>query len=159
MNFVDIVLIVVMVIAAAQGARRGLIASIGQLIAAVVAFAVAHAYTVVLGDKLWSIFGGPRDTVRFIVFMLIFFVVNAVIDWLVNWLNRAFHILSWIPFVSSLNSLFGFIVGLIEGIWLAGALAYILAHWPISTQWTAWLLASRVAQFAQPLFMPLLKVF
>lgn len=120
MSLPDFVMILVIFGFGAFGFAIGLIQVVGGLVG-VVAAAWAGAYFYQpIGAKLAPYFMDNTTTAMVVAFIAIFLIVNGVVGLGFHILNRIFNILSFIPFLKSLNRLAGGLLGLLEGALLLG---------------------------------------
>jgi len=128
-SFIDIILIGIIIVFVVSGFVFGLIQGIGAIIGLAVGFWAAINYFGGLGDVLTPIFLGHSVWAHIIAFILIFILANRLVG-LVFWLiDRAFKIISIIPFLKSVNRLGGAVLGLIEGILVCGLiLGFVLGY-------------------------------
>lgn len=128
-TFIDIILIGIVIVFVVSGFVMGLIQGIGALIGLAAGFWAAMNYFNALGDWLTPIFLGHSIWAHVIAFLLIFILVNRLIG-LAFWLiDKAFKIISIIPFLKSINRLGGAILGLIESVLICGlTLGFLLGY-------------------------------
>jgi membrane protein required for colicin V production len=120
MNWLDIVLIVVIVISALVGLRIGLIKAVLSLVGAIVGIILAGRYYIPLSEQLSFIH--QESLAKIVAFVIIFvgiMVIASVLAWLLNWVASKI-MLGWA------NHLGGAVFGLVLGVIFCSAL---LAIW------------------------------
>lgn len=132
MNILDIILIVIILLFAVWGFRKGFLQTLGGLIGIVIAVIIASRFYLKLGD----LFGGTNFA-QVISFILIFVVIVKVVT-LVFWaLGKVFQVIAVLPFLHSAEKALGAVLGLAEGILLLAVLIFILSKYPVS-DWLTW---------------------
>jgi len=119
-TFIDIILIAIVIVFVVSGFVMGLIQGIGALIGLAAGFWAAMHYFNAFGDWLTPIFLGHGIWAHIIAFILIFVLANRLVGFVFWLIEKAFHIVSIIPFLKSINRLGGAVLGLIEGILFCG---------------------------------------
>jgi uncharacterized membrane protein required for colicin V production len=114
-----------------KGVRLGFIESLGGILGIFIGLlaagrwwpTVASSLEPIITNQWLAMIGG---------WLLVFIVVNRVVA-LVFWLlDKMFHIIAIIPFLKSINSLLGGLLGLIEGFLFIGAIISISLLLPFS---------------------------
>jgi uncharacterized membrane protein required for colicin V production len=59
--------------------------------------------------------------------LLLFIIVNRLVVLIFHFIDKGFHLLSIIPFLSSLNRIGGVILGAVEGVLTIGIIIYVIA--------------------------------
>jgi len=122
MNWLDIVILVVLVIAAFMGLRMGLIKAVLLLAGIIVGVVLAGHYAGPLGERLTFISSaGVAKGIAFAVIMLAVLAVAAIVAALLTWAAKVV-MLGWI------NRLGGAILGLFLGALFCGALLAMWVH-------------------------------
>jgi len=122
MNWLDIVILVALVIAAFLGLRMGLIKAVLLLAGIIVGVVLAGHYSGPLGERLTFISSeGVAKGVAFAVIMLAVLAVVAIVTALLTWATKVV-MLGWV------NRLGGAILGLFLGALFCGALLAMWVH-------------------------------
>lgn len=133
----DVILIVILAIFVIGGFVLGLIQAIGALVGLVFgAWVAANSYLPV-ADWLTPIILGHSGTAKVIAFTVIFILVNRLVGLLFWLINKAFNLISIIPFLKSINRLGGVILGLIEGVLVLGLIIFVIAKFAPDISWLA----------------------
>jgi len=122
MNWLDIVILVVLVIAAVMGLRMGLIKAVLLLAGIIVGVVLAGHYSGPLGERLTFISSeGVAKGVAFAVIMLAVLAAAAIAAALLTWAAKVV-MLGWV------NRLGGAVAGLFFGALFCGALLAMWVH-------------------------------
>src|SRR5688500_189919 len=121
---VDVLLGCVIIFFAISGWKYGLIKTLGSLVGLALSI-IAGIWGIRLLDEYFSINFAAHPVWMIIGFFVLALVASALLGWIVNLLDLARRVLSILPFIGILNSFFGFVVGVIEGIFVVGAFAYL----------------------------------
>ncbi len=122
MNWLDIVLIVIFLIAILQGLKLGLLGAAVTAIGAIIGWQLAGQ----LSDDIGGIFGGTGDTVATVVAYVIVISLSMTAIRFAYKIVRPFMIV--IPIVPLADRLGGVVLGLIAGVVIAGAVIIVLAR-------------------------------
>ncbi len=147
-TLIDVVLIIIFFGFVFAGFALGLIRSIGAIVGLIAGTWVAGHYFMAFADWLTPILGGNGSIAKIISFLVIFSIVNRLIVLVFHLINKFFHLLSIIPFLSSMNRIGGVILGALEGLLTLGVIIYIVAKFaPDSAFVTNTLNNSQIAHF------------
>lgn len=120
MNWLDIVILVAIAIAAFLGLRLGLIKAVLLLVGIIVGVVLAGHYSGPLGERLTFISSeGVAKGVAFAIILLVVLAAAAIAAWFLTWAAKVV-MLGWV------NRLGGAVLGLLLGALFCGAL---LAMW------------------------------
>lgn len=128
-----------------SGLYYGFIRTVGSLIGMVGGILVA-VLAIEWFDGIWSISSHP--ILQILLFLLIMGLASQLIGWIFELIDRAYKLLTIIPFLSSINKLLGGIMGAIEAfVVLSGIIYYtttylgdgILKTAILSSQMVSWL--------------------
>lgn len=128
----DYIILGFILLIALLGLRKGFIQAFGSIIGIVAAVLIASRFY--SEAAAWI---GGSNFANVIAFVVIFgLAVKAVslIFWLIG---KVFQIVTVLPFISSFDRLLGFILGLVEGIFIAAIVLYFLIKFPVS-DWLVW---------------------
>ena len=130
MPLYDLAVLIVITVFALQGFGRGFVASLTSLAGMVVTFIVAlWAHPIILG-LLESIGASLNITVQLVIFFIVFLIIGRVLGAVVKLINRAFRVITAIPFTKSIDRVLGGVFGLAEGILLAALLTVVVLSMP-----------------------------
>jgi len=126
-TLVDVILIAIVLIFAIAGFILGLIHALGSLIGLGLGVWVASHYFMPFADWLTPILLGHSGAAKVVAFILLFVIINRLVGLVFYLLEKAFHLLSIIPFLGSINKISGLLLGLVEGVLITGLVIYIIA--------------------------------
>lgn len=156
MHLVDWILIIALLAFAGMGMKDGFVHTVGRLIGAIVGFALAKLFYLKLTFLLTPFMSkGWAETA---VFIIIFYVITRLTGFVVKLLDGLFHVLSFIPFLKTINNLLGLIVGFFEGLIVIGGIIYALKVFNVEPSWTAALVHSSLALWIEGVFTAMLAV-
>ena len=162
--FVDILLVIALFSVIASSYQAGLIKTFGGIIGLIVGVVVAGEYFERLAVLIMPIFKNSENMAKIISFFLIFIAVNAVIALLVFVIDSAFDLISFIPFLKTINHLGGAVLGFVLGLFLIGLLIIMVDKFPFADFIRPYLENSRlvpvftkIAQFVLPLLPEVIK--
>jgi membrane protein required for colicin V production len=105
----------------------GLIRTIGSLAGFAIGLFIAIHYYVLVFEWAKNLFFGYPIIGKLIVFFVLFTLVNRLVSFGFAILNRAFDLLSIIPFLKTINRLGGALLGFIEGGLILGIILFTLS--------------------------------
>jgi len=126
-TLVDVVLIIIFFGFVFGGYVLGLIRAVGAIVGLGLGTWVAGHYFMPAAERLAPFLGGNSSLANIIAFLLIFIIVNRLVVLAFHLLDHAFHLISIIPFLKSLNRIGGVILGAAEGLLTLGLVIYIIA--------------------------------
>ncbi len=155
MLIVSLVLLLLLLGFVGSGFKDGFIHTLGRLVGAVIGFVLARTWSISAAMVLTMFM--PYGWARFIAFMVIYLVITRLVGWLFKLADGAFQILSFIPFLKSINSFLGALIGLIEGVLILGGLMWIVNNFSLIPSLIPLLAGSSVAQMIQKAFQFVLQ--
>ena len=130
MNIYDLIVLVILVLLAVRGLRRGLVRELIGLVAFAVGLALAFRYDGALGALLHRHAGSLTPTEARIVAFLVIVVVVGVAARLAG--GQLSGLIKRIPLVGTANRLGGLLVGLVLGclaVWLVTGALLLVPYW------------------------------
>lgn len=158
-HLIDAVFLFIILGFAFFGLIFGFVHTFGSLLGTVLGAFVASRYFNILALWLVGFTGWSENVCRIIMFSAIFFAVNRIFSILVVFIDKFFDIFSKLPFIGSLNKLFGFVFGALEGILSIGLVIYFIERFPLSELFMSRLSESVLAPWASKaavVFLPFL---
>jgi membrane protein required for colicin V production len=144
----DVVLGLVLLGFVIYGLYFGLIRTLGSLFGIIIGAWVASHFYLMVSEWLKSLFFGYNNLGPVLVFIILFFIINRLVCFVFVMIDRAFDILSIIPFLKSINHLAGAIFGLIEGALILGLIFYVSSRYAIVNNWFGdWLVQSHLVPY------------
>lgn len=127
MNYADIVLIVLVGGFTLAGLFFGLFRTLGTLVGTIIAALFTGRVIDLLHGSFGFLFGGG-EIARVIIYLIVFLIISRLIG-LAFWIvGKMFGIVSWLPFVKSIDHLLGGLFGFVEGIILVGFVLLYASH-------------------------------
>jgi uncharacterized membrane protein required for colicin V production len=146
MTVIDITLLVFLGAFVLAGFWFGLIHMIGALVGLFLGTFLASRFFEPLAQWLFTINPVNINLLRIVSFILISFVVTRLVGFAVHIADKAFKVISVIPFMKTFNRLLGAALGLVEGALLLGLFVYFASRFPISAPFEILLRDSQVAR-------------
>ncbi len=128
-----------------MGLKDGFIHSLGRLVGAIVGFLAAREWSLALAKPL-SLFL-PNGWARLIAFLVIFFLITQLVGIGFKLIDGFYRILSVLPFLKSINSLLGALLGGLEGVILVGGALYLVTTFQLLPWLSERLQGSMVAEW------------
>jgi len=150
MLLVNLVLILILLGFAGAGMKDGFVATLGRVVGSVVGFVAAKAWYMGWSSIL-AVFM-PSGWAQIITFILIFVIITRLCGFAFKLVDGAFRILSILPFLKSINSILGLVLGFFEGIFITGGVIYLALTYPLIPTLTQWLTPSLVAHWILAVF-------
>ncbi|MFC1687659.1 CvpA family protein [Patescibacteria group bacterium] len=140
----DIILLVIFLYFVFSGFWFGLIHTFGVLVGIIIGVLAAGQFHEFLGNFLQFLFvkEGVANTASFI---LIFLVVNQLVGFIFQRLNKAFKLVTIIPFLGPINRVAGAVLGIIVGVLTVGMMLTIAQIYPFSDGFVEAVDSSRIA--------------
>lgn len=148
MSIFDIVLICIIGAFAAFGLWFGLVHTIGSLVGTVAGVYLASRYYEPVANWLIQTTGWGANTSKVIIFIIAFFLINRVVGLLFWVVDKILSLITHLPFISSINRIFGMVFGALEGLIVLGIIFYFIARFPVGDNIMNALNASKVAPYA-----------
>jgi membrane protein required for colicin V production len=123
MGFIDLILIVIIGAFVIFGLFFGLIHTIGSLVGTLFGILIASHLVNPFTHTLSFLFGNS-GLAKVIVFIVLFVIASRLIGLLFLMFEKVFHMVSFIPFVKSINRLLGGFFGFIEGVIVVGIILF-----------------------------------
>ncbi len=144
MSTLDIALLVIIGGFGLFGLWFGLIHTLGSLIGTVFGVYLASRYYEPAANWLINLTGWDANISRVVIFILAFIVINRLVG-LAFWIvDRILSLVTRLPFIRSINRLFGLIFGLLEGALVIGIIFYFIARFPVGDRFMALVAQSQV---------------
>jgi membrane protein required for colicin V production len=131
MTFFDFVLLLILFGFVWFGFWFGLIYSLGGILGIIFGAILASRWYELIASKLLFLFGGNETLAKVVCFLVLFVVIWRLISFLVSIINRIFNLLTFIPFLKTINRLAGALFGFLEGALILGLILYFLSKFPI----------------------------
>lgn len=156
MLLLNIILILLWLGFVGTGLKDGFIHTLGRLVGSIAGFVIARSWSITVGSFL-AVFL-PTGWARFIAFLIIFIVITRLVGFLFTLADGAFKILSFIPFLKTINNFLGALLGIVEGVIMLGGSIWLIIQFNLFPVLVGWLQQSFVAGLIEKIFNFLLKV-
>jgi uncharacterized membrane protein required for colicin V production len=145
MLLVNIVLVLLLLGFAGAGMKDGFVHTLGRVVGAVLGFVAAKAWYIGWSGILGAFL--PTGWAKVLTFIIIYIVISRLVGIAFKLIDGAFRILSILPFLKSINSLLGLILGFFEGVLILGGIIYLVLTYPLIPALTQLLIPSVVAHW------------
>lgn len=129
MSIFDVVLLLILSGFVWFGFWFGLIRSIGSLAGVFIGAYVAGIYYIDLANWIGGYIGLNENILKVIGFILVFSLVSRLVGFIFYLIEKAFKVLSIIPFLTTINRLAGALLGFAEGVLILGLLIYVVGRY------------------------------
>lgn len=127
----DIIILLIIIGFIWKGVKLGFIESLGGIVGVIFGLLAAGRWWQVVAGSLEPLFSNQWLSM-ILGWVLVFIVVNRLIAFIFWIIDKLFHIVAIIPFLKSINSLLGGLLGLIEGFLLIGSIISIILLTPFN---------------------------
>ncbi len=131
MSFIDLILVLLVFAFTFTGWWLGLIYKIGGLMGVFAGVILASRWYEILAEKIGFLFGNNLNVCRIVSFLVILVVVWKLSNMAFMLLDKIFKILTFIPFLKTINRIVGAVLGFLEGSLLLGMLLTFILKFPI----------------------------
>ncbi len=146
MNWLDYLIILILLFFIWKGFRAGLVGAIGGFLGIVVGIWAGSHFMAAFGSWLTNAFHWDNlQLANIIAFVAIFLAVNIIFSIIVWIINKIFNI---IPFIDLANKLAGAVIGFIGGVLAVAALIYLMSIFSLSESFNQTLTSSQLADLA-----------
>lgn len=148
MTILDTILLIVLSGFVFYGLFFGLIRTLGTFFGVIVGAFVASHYYILVASWFEQFFFGYNNLGKVLVFLILFSLASRLTSFLFSILDRAFNIISIIPFLKTFNRLGGALLGFFTGGLILGLIIYVASKYAIIGTWVgSWLVDSQIAPF------------
>lgn len=147
MEFIDVVILIIIGGFALAGFWFGLIHTVGSLLGTIVSIFIASRYYEPVANWLIHVTGWQPNVWKVVVFIIAFILLNRLVGLGFWFLEKIVNIVTYLPFVTSLNRILGMLFGAFEGLITVGMAIYFIERFPLSAPLMAALAKSDVAPF------------
>ena len=148
MTVFDTILLIALAGFVFYGLFFGLIRTFGTLVGIFVGAFLASRFYIPISDWIQGYFFGFNNLGKVLVFIILFTLINRIVCFGFFLLEKAFNIISIIPFLKTINRLAGAALGFVVGNLAIGLILYVSSRYAILDHWFGkWLVDSQVAPF------------
>jgi len=156
MGIFDVILLFILFGFLYGGLFNGLIKSLGAILSIIIGASFASFFYLKLFVVIGGFFGPFENIGKSVCFILMFLLIGAVVGIAVKIVDRAYNLISFIPFLKTINRFAGAILGLFEGVLVLGLILYIFAkYFKVSSSVGGLLINSEIA----PILIKISKIF
>lgn len=128
MTIFDVILLLILAGFVFYGLFFGLIRTFGSLIGVVIGAWLASHWYLYLFRLIHDLFFGFDNLGKVLAFLVLFSLINRLVCFFFSLLDKAFDIISIIPFLKTINRLAGAFLGFIEGGIVLGLILFFIVH-------------------------------
>lgn len=155
MSIFDTILIVLLAGFVFYGLFFGLIRTLGAFVGIFIGAWLASRYYLIIFAWVEGLFFGYNNLGKVLVFIILFVLINRLVGFAFYFIDRAFRLLSIIPFLKTFNRLGGAILGFLTGGLFIGLILYVVSRYTFIEHWLGqWLVDSQIA----PIFLKFTKI-
>ena len=125
----------------------GLVHTIGSLVGTVAGVYLAGIYYEPVANWLINTTGWGANFSKVLMFIIVFFVINRLIG-LIFWVvDKFLSFFTHLPFIHSIDRIFGMAFGLLEGALGLGIIFYFIGKFPVGEQFMGWITSSKLVPY------------
>ncbi|MCX6796102.1 MAG: CvpA family protein [Candidatus Falkowbacteria bacterium] len=148
MSIFDVILLIILAGFVFYGLFFGLIRTCGVFAGVLVGAFIASRFYLPVAAWLENFFFGYNNLGKVLVFIILFSLFNRLTGFLFYLIDRAFNLLTIIPFLKTFNRLAGAILGFLTGSLILGLILYVASRYAFIGNWFGNnLINSKVAPF------------
>lgn len=147
MQLVDIILSAIIVGFGAFGFWFGFVHTLGSVFGMILGIYLASRYYEPLAGWLVKVTGWEGNVPTVIAFIVAFVVINRLVGFAFWIFDKISSIITRLPFLNSLNHIFGLLLGLAEGVITLGIILFFIEKFPLSAPLMARLTDSIIAPY------------
>lgn len=148
LSIFDVVLLIMLSGFVFYGLFYGLIRTFGAFAGVLVGAYLASRFYLPVFDWVKEIFFNYPNLGKVIVFIILFTLINRLVGFGFYLLDKAYNIISIIPFLKTFNRLGGAVLGFLTGALFLGLIIYVSSRYAFIENWFGkWLLDSYMAPF------------
>lgn len=136
--------------------KDGFVQTLGRLVGSILGIIAGKMWYVQLASFLTPFF--PSGWARLIAFILIFIVASRLVGFVFKIVDGVYKVLSFIPFLKSINALLGAVLGLLEGFVLMGAAIWLVMTFKLIPSIVTLFATSVVAMWIMHAFQSILGI-
>ena len=155
MTVFDIILLFALFAFTWFGLWYGLIYTIGSILGVIMGAWLGGVYYEQLAEKALPFFFGNENLAKVVCFIIIFILVCKAVSFIFYLLDKTFKFVSTVPFLKSINRLFGAILGFLEGMAVLGLAFYFYGKYPFLKSLDNLIAESQIV----PYLLELAKIF
>ena len=123
MNYIDFILIVIIIWGAFNGFKKGLINELASIISLVLAIFFANNYYLFLNKKLYNLFESESDFISILSVIIIFFLTILIVKIIAKFLTKIIKFV----FLGLVNKIIGSLFGILKSFLVLAILIFIFS--------------------------------
>lgn len=148
MPIFDVILLIVLFGFIFYGLFFGFIRTLGGFIGIFIGAFLASRFYLSVWQWAEHWFIGYDNLGKILVFFILFSLISKLTSFVFFFADRAFNIISIIPFLKTINKLLGALLGFLTGALFIGLFLYIASRYTLIEGWLGnWLVGSQTAPF------------
>ena len=160
LSFFDIGLLLILAGFVFYGLFFGLIRTFGTFAGVLIGAFLASRFYLPVFDWVQELFFKIPNLGKVLVFIILFTLINRLVGFAFYLIDKAFNIISIIPFLKTFNRLGGAVLGFVTGALILGLVLYVASRYAlIDTLFGRWMVDSKMAPLMlrfSDLLLPLL---
>jgi membrane protein required for colicin V production len=157
---IDVILLIILAGFVFYGLFFGLIRTFGAFAGVIVGAYLASRFYLPAFDWVNELFFRFPNLGKVLMFIILFTLINRAVGFGFYLLDKAFNIISIIPFLKTINRLGGAVLGFVTGALILGLILYVASRYAFIDNWFGqWLVGSKIVPFLtrfSDLLLPLL---
>lgn len=156
MLITNIVLILILLGFLGAGLKDGFVQTLGRLVGSILGIIAGRLWSAQLSVFLAPFM--PAGWARLIAFVIIFLIATRLVGFAFKIVDGVYKVISFIPFLKSINSFLGALLGALEGFVLVGGAIWLIVTFKLIPSLLALLTASAVAMWILHAFQSILGI-
>ncbi|RLC38693.1 hypothetical protein DRH27_01605 [Candidatus Falkowbacteria bacterium] len=149
-SIIDAILLILLSGFVFYGLFFGLIRTFGAFLGVIVGAILASRFYLLAADIIEPIFFGYGSLGKVITFLVLFSLINRLVGLGFYLIEKAFNIISIIPFLKTINRLGGAVLGFLTGGLAIGLVLFVISRYALLEHWIGkWLVGSKLV----PMFL------
>lgn len=157
MLIAEIVFGVLILLGIGRGYKAGAVQGLADILSSIIAFVLARwSYGFFAKLLAMVVPNGDSGLARFLAFILVFMAIWKIISMLLGIVVVMLKIVTSLPVLSTINKLFGAVLGFVLVVIFIGSTAYLVINTKLDPELIKWFSSSVIAQRCQKAFMNVL---
>lgn len=143
-SYFDLALLIIIAGFGLFGLWFGLVHTLGSLVGTVAGAYLAAIYYEPVANWLMNTTGWGENFSKVLIFIIVFFLINRLVG-LVFWIvDKILSFFTRLPFISSIDRVFGMAFGVLEGAIVLGLIFYFIGKFPVGVNFMSWIVESKI---------------
>lgn len=145
MSFFDLVLVIIIGGFGLFGLWFGLVHTLGSLLGTIAGVYLASRFYEPVANWIVQYTGWGANISKTITFIIAFILITRLVGFIFWLIEKAFSIVTKLPFIKSIDKISGLIFGLLEGAFVVGMALFFFTRFPLGPKFMEGLAQSHVA--------------